>query len=718
MARRNQTYSEKTTSNENWSCYVRARDSGHTEYLRDAERYNEFYAGDQWDDQDVQKLENEGRPHLTINQILPTINTVLGEQAANRVVLKMKPMRNASYEDARMLEKISLHVLEQNDYGWKEGEVFADGLIQDRGYFDLRMDFSNNLQGEISISVEDPNDIVLDPDAKEYDPDTWKEVIKTRWLSMVDIEDEYGREAAKKVTGHIRSHEDFDPDSFEFAKHFGDSTSVGRFRYDGDKERDLRSVRVIERQHKKYYNKCRFFISETGDLSPVPDFMDEETADYYAVQHGYQIMTRPGFKIRWTVSAGEDVLLYDEWSPYPWFTIIPFFPYFRRGRPFGMVKNLMSPQEQLNKLSSQELHIINTTANSGWIIEEGSLGDGLTLSDVEAKGAKTGFVISYKNGRQAPQKIQANQIPTGVDRMSMKAQVFIRDISGVSAGMQGNASPYTSGRALQDQIQRSQVQIQKPMDNLARTRRMLGDKLLYLIQTYYTEERVFHVGTDLEPGVTDEEITINQQTAEGIANDVTLGKYKVTVSQQPVVDNYQDAQLSNLIELRSAGVMIPDHLIIKYTDLHDKDELSELLKRAAGMHEPTPEEQELAQFQQQAMIQSIQLDLAQKQAKVEELMAKVDMTKAQTASEVDPDAIKNVLEIMRLQADIQKNIDNLNARLRMSEMSQRATLQKTGAQQLVQMRGQDMQQESTAMQTAAQLQAARENAQNSSNGDS
>lgn len=690
--------SESHIANVNWSAYVRARDSGHIDYMRNAGKYNDYYIGEQWDEADKQALENEGRPALTINQVLPTVNTVLGEQAATRMVLKFKPTKNATHDDAMMLQKLAMHILEDQEYSWKESEVFADGLIQDRGYFDIRMNFDRNAGGDIDIGVEDPTDIVLDPDAKEYDPLTWNEVTKTRWLSVDAIENEYGKEAADKVLGYVYATDNFDHDAFNFGSTFGND-ATGRFVVPGERERELRSVRIIERQYKLLAD-CKYFVTPNGDYVRVPAFMDDEAAERFGVEQGYAVIEKKAMKIRWTVTAGEDVLVHDDWSPYPWITIVPYFPYFRRGKPFGMVKNIISPQDQLNKLSSQELHIVNSTANSGWIIEENSLGDGLTLADVETSGSRTGFVISFKQGRTPPQKIQPNQVPTGIDRLSQKSQMFIRDISGVSAGMQGSASPYTSGQALRDQIQRSQVQIQKPLDNLARTRRILGERILDLIQTYYTEERVFHLGTDLEPGVTDEEIIINQETADGIVNDVTTGRYKVVVTQQPVIDNYRDNQRQQLLEMRQLGIMIPDHLIVKYSDLQDKDELSDILKRMAGLNEPSPEEAELAQFQRDAQIQSIRLDLAKKQAQVEELMSKVDFNAAKTASEIDPNAIQNVLKILELQQEMQVNIDNLTARMQMSRMANQVSMQKAGVQNLTQMRGQDKQQETAILQSA------------------
>ena len=66
-------------------------------------------------------------------------------------------------------------------------------MIQQRGYFDVRMDFDDSTGGEIRVSVEDPMDVIPDPDAKHYAPASWSDVIKTSWQSLDEIEGEYGK---------------------------------------------------------------------------------------------------------------------------------------------------------------------------------------------------------------------------------------------------------------------------------------------------------------------------------------------------------------------------------------------------------------------------------------------------------------------------------------------------------------------------------------------
>ena len=81
-----------------------------------------------------------------------------------------------------------MQIADNNKLDWVEQQVFSDGLIMDgRGYFDVRMDFSDHVEGEIRITSKDPLDILIYPDAKDADPKTWNEVFETRWMTLDEI---------------------------------------------------------------------------------------------------------------------------------------------------------------------------------------------------------------------------------------------------------------------------------------------------------------------------------------------------------------------------------------------------------------------------------------------------------------------------------------------------------------------------------------------------
>ena len=649
--------------------YERARDNGHLDYIETAKKCDAFYRGNQWDPADVATLDDEGRPALTINTILPTINTVLGEQSTRRADIKFKPKGNGTQEIADVLNTLYLHISDTNKLDWLESQVFADGLIQDRGYFDVRIDFTDHIQGEVRISTKDPLDILIDPDAKEYDPKTWNEIFETKWMSLDEIEEQYGQAPADKLRVAAEYGNTMGQDSVEYEEtRYGDTYTGVEYNQGSttnpEENRQMRAVRVVERQ---YYQlkECSYYVdSVTGDMRQVPGNWGERKKKKFADNYGLDIITRMDRKVRWTVTA-DKVVLHDDWSPYECFTIVPYFPYWRRGRPFGMVRNLISPQEQLNKISSQELHIVNTTANSGWIVETGSL-NGMTADDLEEHGAETGLVLEFNRGSSPPAKIPPNQIPTGLDRLGQKAAINIKTISGVSDSMLGTDGPEVSGIAIQAKQNRGVLMIQVPLDNLQKTRQYLAEHILRVVQQYYTEERLIQITDESDPMKPEIPVVVNQVTPEGdIINDLTLGEYKVVVGTMPARDNFDEVQFAEAIQLRQVGVPIPDDLIVDYSHMAKKGEIARRIRIMQGMEPPSEEQAQIQQFQAEAEIKKVQLEIAKMEAEVQNLqsLSQLNVAKAQESA-ADPQ-----LKVAELQAKMQMKQEELALRQQLSSVT-------------------------------------------------
>jgi hypothetical protein len=659
---------EEEITRTQWARYERARDNGHLDYVDLALKCDGYYQGDQWDPDDAAMLEAEGRPALTINTILPTVNTILGEQSSRRADIKFKPRRGGTEDVAHTLNKLYMQIADNNKLDWVEQQVFSDGLIMDgRGYFDVRMDFSDHTEGEIRITSKDPLDILIDPDAKDADPKTWNEVFETKWMTLDEIEELYGDKCAERLLFVAENGMSFGPDSVEYQEtRFGETENnddhFGAGVPGDDEYRNVKSLRVVERQHKKI---CRadFFVDKmTGDQRECPPQWNDRKKKKFAKEYDMELISKVIRKVRWTVTC-DQVVLHDDWSPYNDFTIVPFFCYFRRGNPFGVVRNLLSPQEQLNKIASQELHIVNTTANSGWMVESGSL-VGMTADDLEEHGAETGLVLEYARGTTPPQKIGANQIPTGLDRIAQKAQANIQAISGINESMLGTDSAEVSGVAIQAKQNRGAVMIQVPLDNLAKARQYLAEKVLNLIQTFYTEERIIQVTDETDPMQPREEVMLNVETPEGqIINNLTIGEYDVIVSTSPARDSFDETQFAEALSLRQAGVAIPDDAIITYSHLQKKEELAKRIRVMTGQEPPSPEQAEAMAAQQQLQMQTLQLETMKLEAEVKKLQsdAAVNFSKVQNEAEIAPQ-----IRMKELEAKLQMNNEQLALRRELS----------------------------------------------------
>lgn len=659
---------ELTLAKNQWNAYTRARDNGHEEYVQMAKKCDMYYRGDQWDEFDMQELDDQGRPALTINTILPTINAVLGEQSTKKADIQFKPRGGGNQDVADVLTKVYQQISDNNKLDWIENQVFSDGLIQDRGYFDVRIDFSDHIMGEVRIESKDPLDILIDPDAKHYDPRTWNEIFETKWMSLDEIEETYGQDKADRLRLLAETGTTLGADSMEFEEErYGDTDEYNygqQYPTDPENARMLRSIRVIERQYYRLKD-CMFYLDPvTGDMREVPYNWSKKKREEFADTFGLDILNKTVRKVRWTVTA-DTVVLFDDWSPYRNFTIVPYFPYFRRGKPFGMVRNLLSPQEQLNKITSQELHIVNTTANSGWIVENGSL-SGMTADDLEEHGAETGLVLEFNRGSTPPAKIPPNQIPTGLDRLGQKAAANIKQISGITDAMLGQDSAEVSGVAIQQKQNRGSMLLQVPLTNLAKTRQYLAESILHLVQGFYTEERVIQITDEEDPYKPRVPLRVNQMTPEGlIINDLQLGEYDVVVSTAPARDNFDEMQFAEAISLRQVGVPIPDDMIVEYSHLSRKADVADRIRKMQGTGPLSEQQLQMQKFQMEAQIRSTQLEIAKLEAEVANLQTQA----AVNVAKVDQIETEPQLKIAELQSKLQTKREELNLRERLSEVT-------------------------------------------------
>ena len=579
--------------NEQWIRYQYVRDRGHLPFLEKAQKCEQFFAGEQWEPSDLEALRLQKRPALTINKILSTLSTVMGEQIYNRSEVLFRPQGDSPDDVAETLTKVWMQIAQDNQLPWVRSDMFADGVIRSRGFLDVRMDFEDSMEGVIKITNLNSKNVIIDPDAEEYDPDYWNDVFTTKWCTPQDIEVLYTKEDAKLLQDRDGSAYPYGYDSVERVRdRFGGNQLLAGYYGILDPYHVRRNVRVIERQYRRIDKQIHFVDVKTGDMRPIPSEWDRNRiAALIEKAQGEVSTTQKTVKrIRWTVTA-DNVLLHDDWSPYTHFTVIPYFPHFRYGKTIGLVENLIGSQELLNKTSSQELHVINTTANSGWKVKAGALVN-MSIEDLENAGATTGIVLEL-NDINGAEKITPNATPQGLDRVSYKAEEHIKSISGVSDSMQGFDRADVAAKAIQTKRQQGSQNMSKVMDNLERTDYLLARNVLDLIQNYYTEERIIHITHD-DVSNKSEKVTVNQQdpvTGE-ITNDLTLGEYDIVISSQPYRASLEDSQFDQLIAMREQGVKFPDSILIENSRLSRKAEIAKEMMAAQN----SPEAQQQSQL--------------------------------------------------------------------------------------------------------------------------
>jgi hypothetical protein len=602
-----------------WLRYQQVRDQGHEDFIKKADRCNNFFAGEQWDANDMALLKLAKRPALTINKILSTIGNVMGEQIQNRTDISFQPRSGAPMETAEILTKVYRQIADSNQLDWKRSDVFCDGVITSRGFFDIRLDFDDSMMGEVRITRLNPKNVLVDPDAEDYDPDEWNDVLTTKWLTWQDIEMLYGKNKAEALKTRATSVYPYGYDSIERERdRFGVAYPQNYYNAPLDAANVQRNIRIIERQYRELQRREHFVDLQTGDLRPVPDNWSRERIGMATQQFNLGLTKKLVKRIKWVVTADNEVL-HEDWSPYKHFTVVPYFPYFRHGKTIGLVENLLDPQEYLNKVTSQELHVINTTANSGWKVKTGAMTN-MTIDELETRGAETGLVVEL-NDMDGLEKISPNQTPTGLERFSYKAEEHIKSISGVTDYMTGSAREDVSAKAVALNQNRGSLNLAGPQDALQRTDFLLARNILSLVQEFYTEPRILNITANRLTSET-EQVEVNQPDlyTGAILNDLTIGEYDIIVSNTPARETLEDSQFEQAVSLRELGVNIPDETLIENSRLNRRGDIIKQMREASSGEE--------AQRQKQLEDMAVELELAKKRSEAERAGADAELKTA------------------------------------------------------------------------------------------
>lgn len=640
-----------------WTRYAYCRDNGHRQFMDKADRCEMFFRGEQWDPEDAAMLRLQRRPALTINKIISTIANVMGEQIYNRSEIAFRPRSGSPESLAQIMTKVFKQIADANQLDWKRSDVFADGCITSRGFFDTRIAFDDNMQGSVKIDVLNPKNVIIDPDAEELDPDTWNEVMLTKWLTADDIAILYNEDDAETLRNREASVLPFGYDSIDelYRSRFGTTAALYNSAYDESQVR--RTVRVIERQYRKL-DKQKHFVSDEGDTRPIPSNFDRDRIAWFVEKFGFGVIDKLVHRIRWTVVA-DNIVLHDDWSPYKHFTVVPYFPYLRHGKTVGLVENLLGPQELLNKVSSQELHVVNTTANSGYKVKAGTLTN-MSLEELEQRGSETGIVLEVNGDPDKDVvKIQPNQIPSGLERISYKSEEHIKTISGVSDSMQGFDREDVAAKAIQAKRQAGSTNIAKPLDSLVRSDFLLARNVVDLVQGYYTERRVMSITKDRITGQT-EQFVINDVTPEGdVLNDMKLLDVDIVISSVPQRETLEDSQFDQVIALREQGIQIPDKYVIQNSRLLDKQQILAEMEQQAQ----SPQAQQMQELQLRnatAETEKTEGEAAQKHADAQLKLAKAAKedvaARKEAATPIEQDnGVAGHAQLMKTSADIHLN---------------------------------------------------------------
>ena len=564
---------------------------GNADVVQEAYKNFGYYEGGdkQWDSKDIAVLNSGGRPHITINMILPTINLLTGYERQNRQEVKVFPKKGGNRLVAQLFTEIAKHAEDVSNGIYERSMVFLDGIVGIKGWLNIDIDYENDpYNGELIIERVDPFDIVEDPGCKSYDLNKgakyiirsyWadKELIKLTYPKVKgDIEnqkfDDLDKRDIRHLPGRVLNPDQFQARlretwwrSYEKAVYLVHKMSMERKRVDKSKISWMKRILEVDRRQAEEEGRMTVFsVAE----AIVPVLHCDTTFGKVIVEE----VERP----------------FGEMTKFP---LQRFVPYWINGNCFSPVSNLRSPQDEKNKRRSQSLHLVNTSANSGWFNKKSGGADKDELGEV---GSKPGVVIGYETTK--PDKIVPTPLSHAHITLEQLAGNDIKEISSVNQNLLGVGKPEDSGILDRQRQTQGLIGSEVLFDNYKLTQQIYSETLIDLIRhsDVYSAQEIVALSDE-------KKVEANIDELVQAMKSMKIGKYGVKILQSPNNPTIRFANFEILMEIaRLYEGMIPPDILLDASDFPRKEEIAERLKQSME------EQKQLAQQQAQAEAQKSQ----------------------------------------------------------------------------------------------------------------
>lgn len=588
-----------------------------------------YYDHEQWTEEEKRILEERGQAAITYNVIHNTVNWVIGTEKRGRTDFKIQPRGKEDAKPAEAKTKYMKYVSDCWHTPFNRSRSFGEQVKAGLGWIETSVP-SEDDEEPTGDRFESWRNILHDSAATEMDGSDMRYQFRTKWLdldiaiAMFPGSKAHLEQSASEITdfGAMTLLDgDEAMDGAEFSR---EQTGSGEDALNGFRRK---RVRVIEAWYKnpEMTDKIRGG-SFKGDIY---DANDPRHAEAIAAGKG-RLHKKLTMRVRVMLMTTLHPLL-DMASPFRHnrLKFVPLWGYInsRTNLPYGLIRGLRPIQDDINKRASKALGILS---NNKTIMEEGALGDNMTIDEYIEEASNPNAVITIKAGKRLDMDVDRELAPAHLSLMD-RGMEMIRSVGGVTAENLGEGAKSASGRAIALRQDQGSTSTTTFFDNLRFGAQNHGEITLCNIEQFVTEEKQYRVTN--ERGVAAFE-GVNDGSPE---NDITRSKADFVISEEDWRATIRQAANEQLFDLLAkmppdVAVMIFD-LVIDGMDITNREEIVKRIRQATGQRdpdatEPTPEEMAAQQAKQ------AQDELAQAQVRLQmaEVKAKIALTEAQTAT--------------------------------------------------------------------------------------
>ena len=548
-----------------------------------SERDRDYVDNKQLTDDEIKELEARGQPGIIINRIKRNIDSLRGYELERRVDPRALPRTPAHEKDAEAVEQALRYVNESEHMDQKRSRVWDNLIVEGMGGYAVSVrDSYDGL--DISISRCPWDRIFYDPHSAEPDFSDAGYLGLVRWVDQAEA---------------LKQYKD-NPDAEDILSATMASTSIS------DTYDDKPKFKVWADRKRKRIRICQIWIKRDGV--------------WYFAEYTKGGILKHGQSPHVTDKGESDCEL------------IFGSAYVNRDNDrYGIVREMIGPQDEVNKRRSKALHNMSVAQTT---MEEGAVKD---VQEYRKEAARPDGVMILNPGMSDKVK-QETRLDLAQAHLTLlqEAKAELDQIGG-NMQLQGNAlqGGAASGKALIASQTGGAMQSNPLMDALRHLDHRVFCAVWYRIRQYWTAEKWIRV-TDDEDNIKWVGLNVDPQRVQALAatNPEMAQKVAGTVASLAeldcdiIIDDAPDGltpqleQFQSLVELKKvdANNEIPlKAIMLAMPNLKNKAQVMALMEKTGA---PNPEQQ---------MAKEMQIKAAMAQIKEVEASAFLKMAQAQKA---------------------------------------------------------------------------------------
>ena len=675
-----------------------------------------FRFGEQWSQEQKDQAASRGLLTAVVNRIHPAVESGKAMMTAHRPSFRVAPREDSDNKIAHILSGLLAFIFDKSNGIMHTRQAIDDYYTAAIGYLVIDYDATQDMgKGEVTLSTEDPLDVIVDPTSKNRLFDDANDIFVVKRVTK-SVANAIFKKQGKKVKEASGDSFTQDPgadvvsttgDVF-FQEHIGDVS-------------DEEYVQLIDRYTKKNIVECEIFESFSGlekrmNLKEYEEYKKEEVwavgqnifenekeaeqaaqAENQAMQQQYldqadqavvqglriddvpkpePVQPVPYTKGQLVDGGIIQKLQFNVAKPYKYrilghtlmkteelpgyhFPIVPIISnHNRTPYPTSDVALAKGLQQYINKVKAITIAHSQASTNLKVLLPEGSV----DMDDFEEKWGRPSVGIQVDFSEGSPVVAQPTPLSNELFAGEATAKNDISHLLGLYELSMGNASnaPDTHKATIAiDEFGQRAIRSKLLDVEIGLTR--IATVALAYIQKYYTTEKIFRV---MQPNNSMSEYVVNKRLVDDktkeiqIINNITIGAYDVVAVAGSTLPTNRYAELEIHTDAYEKGI-IDQVEVLKKTEVYDMEGVLQRTDKVGQLEAALGESQEkVKELEGDLQTRDRESVNLKKRVEVEKFKADLDMIKnrMQASESLFGDRLNDILsQIKSLSSDTKKD---------------------------------------------------------------